>query len=407
MDHARERQRLSRALASAADHRIQMAVAMVDALPERGAADELVAPLRPRLARIGAPRGLNFTRLLFLPLDPVIVPNSVWRRNAPGIPRSALASLGRVARQAWPADEKAALADADARLATLTTADAERVLAAGGRVWTTAASCLLSSPPPDDWTQSSGLATEDFAPLVGTTSLVLTQGLEVVRLRYATDDAPTLDAELAGLCGAALATLIAPGRVFGLDTAEGKTALATLLAALLLRSPRPDRVLATAERLGGGDKRQLGAAQLALEFALARQVASVTESALAHAAEAVGSAATTLSDLDAMMECRPAPRQQLQEARQALDAACRTRLAAAFAELVAAIHATPTDAAELEAMTRDIRQFERAARRIGGAEVYDRIVGEVVARLAAPAAGGPQARDSSSLTAILLDPAAP
>jgi len=43
---------LQRSLLDAGDAQISRIVAMVDALPERGSADALIAPLRPRLARL-------------------------------------------------------------------------------------------------------------------------------------------------------------------------------------------------------------------------------------------------------------------------------------------------------------------------------------------------------------------
>ncbi len=403
-----EMERLSRALATATDDRIRKAVAMVDALPERGAAEGLVAPLRPRLARMRLPRAVNFTRLLFLPLDPVIVSRADWRANGPGIPRSALAVLARIARQAWPWEEQGVLDDADMRLATLTTGDVEEIHAIGGRIWPVAAACLPSIAPPDDWAEATGLAVEDFAPIAGTLSLVLAHGLSVMRLRQAAGDLATLEADVAALCGAALATLAGPdgklGKARSLETIEGKAALATLVATLMMRSPRADRVLAIAERLGGGDKHQLAAVQSALAFALGRMVALATEGTLAHAANAIGWAAATLADLDALLEVRPAPRQHLEDARGTIDAACRARLAAGFAELVAAIRATPADPAELEALTRDIRQFERAARQIGGAEIYDRVVGDVVAHLSGTTEAGEAAIESARVAAMLLQP---
>jgi hypothetical protein len=49
-------------LAHAADAQIARVVAMVDAMPERGSADALIAPLRPRLAALRPTRPLSFTR---------------------------------------------------------------------------------------------------------------------------------------------------------------------------------------------------------------------------------------------------------------------------------------------------------------------------------------------------------
>jgi len=59
-------------LATAEDDQIARVVALVDALPERGTADELIAPLRPRLQQLRPKRMVGFARLLFTPLDPLI-----------------------------------------------------------------------------------------------------------------------------------------------------------------------------------------------------------------------------------------------------------------------------------------------------------------------------------------------
>ena len=56
---------LRRSLAEANDEQVLSAVRLVDAMPARGIADELIAPLRPRIAQIRPARPLSPTRLLF------------------------------------------------------------------------------------------------------------------------------------------------------------------------------------------------------------------------------------------------------------------------------------------------------------------------------------------------------
>ena len=85
-----ELRRLGGELVSAQDDKITRVVAMLDKLPHRGAADALLVPLRPRLARLRPVRPLTFERLLFTPLDSLILQPADWKRDAPGIPRSAL-----------------------------------------------------------------------------------------------------------------------------------------------------------------------------------------------------------------------------------------------------------------------------------------------------------------------------
>ena len=75
--------RLHHGLSTAPDMQIAKVVAVVDALEVRGAADEMIEPLRPRLPQLRLPRPLRFSRLLFMPLDVLIVSNPAWRRDAP------------------------------------------------------------------------------------------------------------------------------------------------------------------------------------------------------------------------------------------------------------------------------------------------------------------------------------
>ena len=72
-------------LLGARDQQILRVVDMVDKMPQRGDADDFIAPLRPRLAFLRPIRRLNFTRLLFQPLDSVIVARrAAQRAAAPG-----------------------------------------------------------------------------------------------------------------------------------------------------------------------------------------------------------------------------------------------------------------------------------------------------------------------------------
>jgi hypothetical protein len=55
---------MSRVLADADDDELTRVVAMIDKLAERGAADAVLSPLRPRLARVRPARPTHLTRLL-------------------------------------------------------------------------------------------------------------------------------------------------------------------------------------------------------------------------------------------------------------------------------------------------------------------------------------------------------
>ena len=84
-------------------------------------------PLRRRLAVLRPPRPLRFVRLLFHPLDPLIVSAGRWRPDQPAIPRTALAPLADCVRGAMPAEASAIEAAINGR----TTADADLIAAQG------------------------------------------------------------------------------------------------------------------------------------------------------------------------------------------------------------------------------------------------------------------------------------
>src|SRR5580658_10504977 len=140
---------VSRGLAAARDAQILRVVAMVDAMPNRGAADQLIAPLRERIARLRPPRPLRFARLLFLPLDPLIVPAARWRAQQPAIPRSVIPLLA---------------AAVETVLGPAGRTDAEVIDQAGGLLWDKAAAVLLEAERPIGW-ETTGLSAQVHKPL--------------------------------------------------------------------------------------------------------------------------------------------------------------------------------------------------------------------------------------------------
>jgi hypothetical protein len=86
------------ALATAPDAKLGRIVGMLDSLTDRGAADALLEAARPRLRSIRPARPLRFTRLLSLPVEPVLVAPEDWHARADRIPRHALAPIGNAMR---------------------------------------------------------------------------------------------------------------------------------------------------------------------------------------------------------------------------------------------------------------------------------------------------------------------
>src|SRR4051794_1677345 len=155
----RELRQLGQAAAMADDASLTRLVAMLDRLPDRGEADRVLDPVRPRLRALGLPRPLGLPRLLFLPLDGAILPAAGWARGAAAVPRNALGALARAVQAALGA-EGAAIA---ASCAPLTTADIAAIGGLGGRLWPAAATALPEAPPPG-W-ERTGLAPGDYGTI--------------------------------------------------------------------------------------------------------------------------------------------------------------------------------------------------------------------------------------------------
>jgi hypothetical protein len=86
---------LQRELLVADNEQIARVLAIVDNLAVRGEADNLIAPLRGRLAKLRPRRKLSLPRLLFMPLNPLLVDGPSWSAGSPPIPRTAILPLAR------------------------------------------------------------------------------------------------------------------------------------------------------------------------------------------------------------------------------------------------------------------------------------------------------------------------
>lgn len=156
---------VARALCGAQDEQLMRVVALVDGLSSnRGAADRLLESVRPRLAALRPPRPLSFNRLLFQPLDPVIVPTAEWRPGDARLPRGAITPLGAALYAALGA----VAAAVETGCAGRTTDDAEAIRTLGALLWPAAAAALPRlAAPPAGW-EASGLPASGF---LGVTAL--------------------------------------------------------------------------------------------------------------------------------------------------------------------------------------------------------------------------------------------
>lgn len=159
-----------RAVAAATDAQLVRVVALLDALPDRGEADRLVAAARERLRALRPPRPLGFPRLLFAPLDGVVgeaVPSGEGDTAAdPVLPRRAIAPLAAALRAALAPD---LVAWVEAGLAGRTTDDLAAVAALGARLWPAAAARATRAdvpPAPASWEEATGLSRPAFRALL-------------------------------------------------------------------------------------------------------------------------------------------------------------------------------------------------------------------------------------------------
>ena len=380
-----------RQLTAADGCKIAQVVAMVDALPARGQADALIAALRPRLAGMHLPRPLGFTRLLFTPLDPVLLPGHAWRRGSPALPRTALAPLGAIVR-AGMAEAAAGLSE---RLARRTASEGAVVLAEGRMLWPAGAAILADAPMPPDWQAQSGLAEADFGPVCAAVGTALAHAVALV--------APA-EGDSARIAASLSKAARAPA------TAD---AVLAVFAALALT-----RLQGAEARLDAIENQADPAARPAIRRARAQGMAFVLDRLaspagmagdVVQAAECVQRDAALLEELTG--RAQPGQRSQLHQVRVAMDERCRARFQAAVdADLAADAPDGPdgTHSDEgvlaLERAARALHRFEQAARRIGGGEFYDRALRDAAARIAAPDAGALHRMDRARLVELLLGP---
>ena len=127
------------------DRKLLQTVALIDRLPKRGAVDDLLAPVRPRLQRLRPPRPLSLRRVLTFPLEELLVPAVAWR---PGSQRLSRDLLGEIQQSVISGLDPALVREIDRRLVGHTMRDKAMILGCGERLWPAAAEVLGASLPP-------------------------------------------------------------------------------------------------------------------------------------------------------------------------------------------------------------------------------------------------------------------
>ena len=349
-------------LLGARDQQILRVVAMVDALPHRGEADFFIAPLRPRLSVLRPGRRLTFARLMFLPLDPLIVAAQAWRRDALTVPRSVLVPLAAVVHAGLGSRGP----EIDRAIAGLTTEHDAEISQLGPEVWGAAAEILAAAPTPTDWTDLTGLQDEDHRAIVALVAATLDQAAFIEELL-----APAAN-------GKAISTADI-GNLLTNALAGGPAAFAAMIALLAARLPHAGPVFAVADDLAG--RRAEPAARLAVDHAIDATIDTIeiglaSQSPMAAAAACLRDIVGLFEDVEAHCDKRPSRKARVAQLRRALDTANREKFSRAIDGQLLAPAETLADATDeavltLETTARDLRRFEGVARRLGGAEHYD------------------------------------
>lgn len=368
---------LRRELTGARSSQIARVVAVVDALPERGAADHLIAPLRPRLAQLRPSRPLRFCRLLFTPFDPLIVAGPKWRLGSPSVPRTALEPIAEVVRAKLGPEAT----EIEALIAGRTMAHSAILAHAGERLWPQAAEILaLADAPPAEWSQT-GFPVPLYGPLARSVAVVLTRAAELHTL-------------VESLLHGARMPPDAALRLLGATPKDSPDGWAMLLALLMARLPTADTLLrgAIAKGLIGPSSPMRGAAEQAIDMVLGGletqggTAGPIASSELSEAGAEVTRILALLRGLDSD-QIGFERRRRVHELRQRIDMSCRSRFESGLTgEFVTPLMllrpgADPAEVTRLEDTARDLRKLEAAARQVNARSGLDaqlqRAAGEI------------------------------
>lgn len=347
---------------------------MIDLLPERGAADLLLAPVRDRLANLRPPRQITPVRLLFMPFDSVLVPAGRWKPGDLAIPRSIIRPLTALVLDHEPTAAVLAAGEAD-----------EAALTRAGRpIWEAVALRMAEFVVPESWGTTAwqsahGLTIPLVKPLIAVIRLVLSRAVEIRSLPAQTD--PASDPAMSALLSDAART--------------GPLGWGIMLA-LLLDASAPDRVAAAAVALARGN-RFAAALHAGLDTAASDtldRMKTVIDDPVPpdlldpNSLEIRLALIRRVEGFGRLEHRSPVEQRRVSGLRQTLSAANQV----VFEQtLQARLPGVATGASELlssarigalEAEARHLRRFAQAASRLGDVEQYDRLLQEAASRYA-------------------------
>jgi len=350
---------LQRALLTTSDEQLARIVGVLDRLEGRGGADALIAPMRGRLAQLRPARPLTFARLLFTPIDPLLVPGPVWSRGRLGVPRTALLPVATQVRA-----ELGGLADeVDAMIRDGRADDTALVRRAGTLLWPAAAVVLDHIGQPQGWTEATGLGAAEYATIARCIASVLSEAVWI-------DATMRASAEGLGPDGDELRAWLEAA------TSRHPEPPGALLAVLLAWLPE---AVVLIESAPSQPARSAAQAEPAIDFLLDRLEALEQSSPdPSEAAAEVRRIAALLNGLEAPGPGqRPSRKPRTEQLRRRLDERCRARFAENLArQLLAPLTeaAEPGEMEPLEEAARGLRRLELAGRQLGGDEHYDRML---------------------------------
>lgn len=388
---AAEHRRLTHAVATASDKALADIVALFDRMTDRQEADRLLDAVRPRLRRLRPTRPISMPRLLFLPLNGVIVETRIWRRQDGGLPRSALLPIFAALRAAIGA-EAAAI---EAMVVGHDFADLRTVDAAGRRLWRAAAAAAPGMAQPESWT-ATGLGAADYRHAMALAAGVWRHAEPLWAAILACPSGPPATMVRDALTAAA---------------AEDPMVPEAIIATLLLKAARPGSVAAAAAATRIGPA---GAAERMLDRWLDGCSPDITITDPMGSARLAEEFAEVFADLEASAAGRhPDRRRRIAALRRDVGEACHHAfidgVTLGLLKPLAQPGAPPPDDAmeAVEAKARALKRLEQAGRQFGGAPAYDaalrRIVDGFDAMRAQPDANPV---DLARLTEILAGPEA-
>lgn len=385
-----ETRQLVYALAAASDMALTNVVEILDRLPDRLEADRILDAARPRLRQLRPARSLQFTRLLFLPLDGAIVDNKDWRGGEARLPRTALPGIAEALRLAM-GGEAARLEEASTGKNFQDFAAIDR---AGSALWAAAGTHAPNLQPGPRW-EASGLRDEDFKALIRLAAPVWRHAAGLWAAIKMAGWGPPEEAVRAALAPLAQ---------------EDSDAFAIGLATIMQKATSPGLVAVASANLS---PRATAIADAAVDDWLAGARVALPAEGLAMAASLAESFGYAFRDLEnAPLTSNPRRGEKLVQLRQEAAETCRLAYEEGLdAEILRTLPslcsaATIEQISALEAQARALRRIELVGRRYGidhGYEGAARRIGAAIneAKLKLEP-GGMTSLDLARLAEILL-----